>query len=223
MKDKVREILTDLERVRENLLALSDDIWLSIDHNDMDALQEGVAFKAAYNDKMARLNGVATELSALISQFTDVPVETPVGGNGRRNGPDNERITRELDREAQHTLAEDFQYTRPYGFVLQGQAYKEIVTWRRLYELLCRQLAAKDAALFARLPSDPDYTGKRGTKAFSAEPHGLNVPMQIAEGVYAEGNLSANSIRDRMRKLLRTFGIAPEELVLYLREDRDAA
>ena len=29
----IRDILQDLERTRENMLALSDDIWLSIDHN----------------------------------------------------------------------------------------------------------------------------------------------------------------------------------------------
>ena len=45
--DRTRHILEDLEAVRENLLALSDDIWLSIDHND--ALVEGVQFKQAYN------------------------------------------------------------------------------------------------------------------------------------------------------------------------------
>jgi len=31
----IRDILTDLERTRENMLALSDDIWLSIDHNNI--------------------------------------------------------------------------------------------------------------------------------------------------------------------------------------------
>ena len=45
MTDHIRDILRDLDRVRENMLALSDDIWLSIDHNDPDALQDGVEFK----------------------------------------------------------------------------------------------------------------------------------------------------------------------------------
>ncbi len=40
--DRTRQILGDLEAVRENLLALSDDIWLSIDHNDPQALIEAV-------------------------------------------------------------------------------------------------------------------------------------------------------------------------------------
>ncbi len=43
--DRTRHIPEDLEAVCENLLALSDDIWLSIDHNDNDAMVEGVHFK----------------------------------------------------------------------------------------------------------------------------------------------------------------------------------
>lgn len=39
--ERTRQILEDLEGVRENLLALSDDIWLSIDHNDPQALDAG--------------------------------------------------------------------------------------------------------------------------------------------------------------------------------------
>jgi len=52
MTETIRDILQDLERVRENMLALSDDIWLSIDHNDPEFLDEGVGFKQAYNNRM---------------------------------------------------------------------------------------------------------------------------------------------------------------------------
>ena len=41
MTDRIRDILEQLEQVREDLLALSDDIWNSIDHNDDQALDEG--------------------------------------------------------------------------------------------------------------------------------------------------------------------------------------
>ena len=39
MTDRIRSILEQLEQTREDLLALSDDIWLSIDHNDRQALR----------------------------------------------------------------------------------------------------------------------------------------------------------------------------------------
>jgi len=35
MTNRTREILEDLEVVRENLLALTDDIWLSIEHHGL--------------------------------------------------------------------------------------------------------------------------------------------------------------------------------------------
>jgi hypothetical protein len=45
---RTREILQDLEAVRENLLALSDDIWAGIDRQDLDAFDEGVQFMRTF-------------------------------------------------------------------------------------------------------------------------------------------------------------------------------
>jgi hypothetical protein len=42
--NRTRQILEDLEAVRENLLALSDDIWDSIDRQDLAAFDGGVQF-----------------------------------------------------------------------------------------------------------------------------------------------------------------------------------
>jgi hypothetical protein len=53
MRQSVQSILTNLEAVGEELLALSDDIWLSIDHNDNEALAEGVRFKTTFNEQAA--------------------------------------------------------------------------------------------------------------------------------------------------------------------------
>lgn len=40
MTERILHTLRDLETVRKNVLALSDEIWLSIDHNDADALED---------------------------------------------------------------------------------------------------------------------------------------------------------------------------------------
>ncbi len=224
MKARIRQILTDLERVRENLLTLSDDIWLSIDHNDADALQEGFEFKQAYNDKMASFNRLATDLSALIQQFTSVPVETPISADTSQNGAaENERIIHDLDREVPHSLDENFSYKRPYGFVLQGRAYKDIVTWQRVYKLTCLQLAQANRERFAALPTDPEFISRRGNKDFSYDQTELRTALEITNGIYAEVNLSANEIRKRITRLLVAFDIDPHSFVIYLREDRDAS
>jgi hypothetical protein len=75
MKERIREILTDLERVRENLLALSDDIWLGIDHNDTDALRAGVEFKVGFNERFDAFARAATELSSLIRTYMTVELD----------------------------------------------------------------------------------------------------------------------------------------------------
>lgn len=50
MKERIQQILTDIERVQENLLALSNEIWLNIDRKDKQALQKGFEFQLAFNE-----------------------------------------------------------------------------------------------------------------------------------------------------------------------------
>ena len=102
-EDRTRHILQDLEAVRENLLALSDDIWLSIDHNDSEALEEGVQFKRAYNEKMAAFDTLASELSAMVQQYTSVRLESEEQ-SGLDDTERNERIIRELNRDEPHAI-----------------------------------------------------------------------------------------------------------------------
>lgn len=228
MIERVRRILTNLEMVRENLLALSDDIWLSIDHNDQDALAEGYEFKRTYNDKMTAFDRAAGEVSELIQQFTAVHVEQAIdtmidtANVTTAQSAENERIVKELDRDEPHSLDEDFCYMRPYGFVLLGRAFKDIVTWRRLYEAFCRRLATHDPVAFAGLLRNKSLISRRGNKMFTLDPHDLRLPLSLTNGIYAESNLSANQFRDNMKKLLDIFGLDPRELRVYLRQDRDA-
>jgi hypothetical protein len=221
VQDRVRRILGDLEAVRENLLGLSDDIWLSIEHNDPQALEEGVQFKRAYNEKMAEFNRLATDLSVLIQQFTSVRLESEekTGFDSER---ENERIIAELNREEPHTIDEDFMFKRPHGYMLRGQATTGITTWPRLFELFCKQLLRQDGDRFRQLPENPNFISRRGHPSFSRSPEGLRMALQIGDGIFAEANYSANGIRDVVRDLLGEFAIPVQDLKLYLRQDRDA-
>lgn len=219
MTEHIRDILRDLERVRENMLALSDDIWLSIDHNDPEALQEGVEFKKEYNDKMSAFDRLATDISELVQQFTNVQVEeetAPVTDS------ENERIVRDLNKEEPHQLAENFTFKRPYGFILCGRAFKNVNTWRRMFELVCRELQKHDAKKFASLPENKAFQNSRGKSTFASSPDKLRAAVKLTEDVYAEVNLSANALRDVMQKLLEVYEIPAEDMTVFLRQDRDA-
>lgn len=219
--DRTRQILEDLEAVRENLLALSDDIWRSIDHNDSVALEEGVEFKRAYNAKAADFDRVASDLSSLVQQYTSVSLEA-AEQTGADDREQNERIIAELNREEPHRLDEDFTYKRPHGFILDGQAATGITTWQRMYELVCRQLVARDEARFRSLFHNPEFISNRGHHTVTSDPSTLRKALEVGNGLFMESNLSANGVRDVVRRLLAAFEITEEKMQIFLREDRDA-
>ena len=219
--DRTRRILEDLEAVRENLLALSDDIWDGIDRQDLAAFDEGVRFMRSYVEKTSAFDALAAELSALIQQYTQVRLESEEQ-TGERSGEENERIIRELNRDAPHSLDENFTYKRPHGFILSGQATIGVTTWQRLFELVCRQLYHRDAHRFRSLAEDPEFISNRGHHSVTDDPATLRKALRVADGLFIEANLSANGIRDMILRLLAAFDIPADQMPLFLRQDRDA-
>jgi len=221
MTERTLQILRDLEAVRENLLALSDEIWLSIDHNDADALEEGVEFKRAYNSKLAAFDALSTELSQLVQKFTRVDLADDEE-SGDDDSQSNDRIIEQLNREQPHSIHEDFTFKRPHGIILDGAATTGITTWRRLYEIVCGMLIRRDRELFLSLIYHDKLVSSRGHRQFTTDPGELRSPSRLDEGIYTEINLSANGLRDVIRNLLDIYGLPRERLQIFLREDRDA-
>jgi hypothetical protein len=219
--DRTRVILEDLEAVRENLLALSDDIWAGIDRQDLAAFDEGVRFMRSYVEKMTEFDRLAADLSVLIQQYTQVSLDA-TEETGREDDEQNERIIRDLNREEPHAIEEDLTYKRPHGFILDGQAVSGITTWRRLYDLVCRQLYRRDSARFGSLINDPEFISNRGHHSVTREPGSLRSALEVDDGLFIECNLSANGVRDMLRRLLVAYVIEPDQLRLFLRQDRDA-
>jgi hypothetical protein len=219
--DRTREILEDLEAVRENLLALSDDIWTAIDRQDLAAFDEGVRFMRSYVEKITEFDRLAADLSGLIQQYTQVSLEASEE-TGEEDRERNERIIQELNREEPHSIDEDFTYKRPHGFILTGQATSGITTWQRLYELVCRQLYQRDSARFGSLVDNPEFISNRGNHSVTHDSDSLRKALEVGGGLFVECNLSANGIRDMIRRLLVAFEIDTSEFRLFLRQDRDA-
>lgn len=219
--DRTREILEDLEAVRENLLALSDDIWSGIDRQDLSAFDEGVGFIRSYLEKINEFDRLADGLSMLIQQYTLVFLESSED-SGEEDFERNERIIQELNREEPHTLVENFTYKRPHGFILDGRAVSGVTTWQRLYELVCRRLYLRDSNRFISLIDHPDFISNRGNHSVSRDPESLRKPFDVGDRLYVECNLSANGIRDMIHQLLVAFEISPDDFRIFLRQVRDA-
>jgi hypothetical protein len=218
---RTREILQDLEAVRENMLALSDDIWAGIDRQDLDAFDEGVQFMRSFVEKNAAFDRVATDLSVLVQQFMSVRLEeSEKTGSGDQE--QNERIIAELNREEPHLIDQDFTFKRPFGFIFDGEAATGVTTWQRLYELICKQLFARDEALFRSLEHHAEFISNRGNHTVSSVPSTLRKAMIVGPDLFIESNLSANSICTTIRRLLAEYGLGTESLKVFLRQDRDA-
>lgn len=224
MTQPVRNILRDLDNIRENLLAFSDDVWLSIDHNDTKAMKAGMAFKEKLNTQLDAFGKLSDEMTRLVQEYTQVRTEgeaspeTEIG----KTAADNTRIIKDLNRNEPHAITEEFTYKRPCGFVLDGKGYQDVTTWTRVYELVIRHLAKKDPALFKALPDNPATITRRNNPHFGRKPAGLRKPLALPNGLYAETNLSANHLCASIRTLLDIFSIPLTSCTIFLRQDRDA-
>lgn len=221
---KIQHILEQLADVNEQLVSLSDDIWLGIDHRDNESIIEGSQFIQDYNLATSQLSKAAAtvELQLLTYFKNDIESVQPVIEHGNDDTIKNQRMIKELDRSKAYSLNDNFTYKRPYGFVLKGIAYTNITTWKAVYLKVLHALYKESPAAFSALVTDKRFISKRGNPLFTEDPKKLRVAQSLPAGFYTEVNMSANSIKDTLLQVLAYFSIDAKEMKIYLREDRDA-
>jgi len=221
--DKTKEIIDMLNALNEYLLSLPDDMLLDVDPRDNESLEQGVKFIQAFNDNSAQFFRAADKIEQQLKQFFDID---PEAEDVERETTDDQQMTRiikELDKTEPHSLDESFTYKRPFGFVLGKAAYKGIKTWRSLYVQVLNELYSINPQRFMQLLQAEQFVSRRGNHSFADKPDGFRFAVNLQPGFYAEGNLSANGIRDNIKDLLSYFGLNYQEMKVYFREDRDAA
>jgi hypothetical protein len=221
--EKVNAIVNDLLNVRENLLSLSDDIWLNINHNNNDELQQAFNLKKEYNKLFEEFNKNALSLSALIQQYTgigNIEAAKPVIDE---SSEENKKLISQLDKGTPHSINEDFIYRKPRAFILKGYAYENISTWKALFNQVCACLDSIDhAKMLETVTADEFISAKKNLRYFSSDKTELREFTRITDSVYAEVNMSANSFIKVIKILLDFFKIPYNEMKIYLREDGNA-
>lgn len=166
MDERAKNILTDLETMRENLLAFADEVWQGINYRDRSLREQSMRALDAYNEKVEEFGQLTSEIARRIAELAHISPE-PTPAITSVDAIRNERIIQQLDTATPHSLDEDFIYKRPFGFILKGRAFIEITTWKQLYLIFCQQLAEMDAATFDALPSNPAFISPQDRHAFS--------------------------------------------------------
>ena len=173
--------------------------------------------KREYNSKATAFDVAAAELSALVQQYTCVRLAQAEQSSGTDHAV-NERIIAELNQEEPHHLGEDFTYLRPQGYVFAGRATTGVTTWSRLYELVLQQIYDRDAERVLRLCNDSEFLTSRGNPTLSTNAARLRRPLEFRPGGFVESNLSANGIRDVVRRVLLAVDCPLDQLRIYLRK-----
>ncbi|WIG59257.1 MAG: hypothetical protein OJF49_002004 [Ktedonobacterales bacterium] len=216
--EHVVRILSDLESVNEGLLDLFEDIKHAIGARNS-SRTENTERLGAYSGKLDAFQKLSSEISTLIQEY--MHVEMDQAATLELTSPiSNERIVQKLDGYKPHTLEENFNGTKPLGFILHGHAVRGIQSWVRMYQSLCQYLYTLHPEKFALLPQNPEFNSNLNTR-FSHTSAGLRVPLRISMNLYANGHGESNQNRDKMRHLLDYLGIPWSDLKIYLQPGRD--
>jgi len=218
----IKQILDMLDTLQEQLLSFPDDMLLGIDPRDNESLDQGTEFIKTFNNNLGQFSEYSRKIAAQLKTHFGINPEEDELVQESENKTQRDRIIKELDKSTPHQLSENFTYKRPFGFVLPDNAYKGLKTWKSLYLHVLSILERNDNKRFKSLITEPRFISKRGNPLFADHEKPLRVAEKFSEAFFVEVNLSANMIRNNIIELLQYFGIKPEEMKIYLREDRDA-
>lgn len=126
-----------------------------------------------------------------------------------------------VDNSLPHTLYEDFTHKKAKAFSFDGRRY-EAKDWKDVLIQTCDLLADIDSEKFYSLVSDPVMKGRK-ISYFGYEPIETNTGIKNYHmknlDIYVWTNLSANHIRNLIRKLLKKYGVKISDFFIYLRAD----
>ncbi|WP_152642975.1 hypothetical protein [Bacillus alveayuensis] len=127
----------------------------------------------------------------------------------------------EVDSNVEHTLYENLTHIRPYGFKINEHHIVKVKTWKEMLVKTCEFLIAIDEEKFLNFENVGYMNGKKN-KYFSIDPRLLRKPEKVANKIYVETNMSSNSIRNLLIKLLKEYNFKVNEFKVYFRADYTA-
>lgn len=198
----LENIRQDIEDLRELILSLDDEIWSRIDHRDDAALTEFTSRKVRIND---RIRAFQTAGNELLSCLAELPV-IQLPGAVSQLPPENETVA-PLDRS--------FAFTKPTAFLFDGVRIGPAKSWRVVWQKFL-ELFVKDhpGPFREHLLQNPCIAGVAAAGDKFQDPFECN-------GIWFECGLSANAIRDRIKKILLYSKIDTHRMKIILRGNPD--
>lgn len=122
-----------------------------------------------------------------------------------------------VDSSVPHSLYEDFTHKKATAFSIAGARY-EAKDWKDVLLQTCDILSEIDSDKFYTFIDDPVMKGRKVSYFCKTYIEKKNHKLKNFD-IYVWTNLSANHIRNLIRKLLKKYGIKISEFYVYLRAD----
>ena len=123
-----------------------------------------------------------------------------------------------VDQSIPHTLYENFEHKRPKGFKLLGNTV-DANNWAKVLLETCEMLYRIDEKIFISFANDKNMNGKK-RNYFSFDDKNIRKPKKLkSTDFFVETNLSANSIKQIIIKMLKKYQIKLQDYVVYYRAD----
>jgi hypothetical protein len=227
----VQVLRRQLERMGQELEAVSAEIWRSIDHNDPAGLDKGVAYKQRFNQRRLPLEAAVAEMAALLR---DYPLSDPGSGEtvtpikvasvaASPPAPAAQPVAGRAAGQVREVrpgagLAGDLAQKVPFGFVLGGQTYTSASAWPLFYEALLDELYGRAAEKLSRLADEGSGFLRRGKPLFARLPDRLDDPLPVADALFAEADLAPEDLIEVIKGLLREIGYPLDSFKILLKE-----
>ena len=115
-------------------------------------------------------------------------------------------------------MYENFEHNRPIGFKLFGNIV-EANTWAKVLIETCEILYKMDEKVFISFANDKNMNGKK-RDYFSFTDNNIRKPKKLkSTDIFIETNLSANSIKQVIIKMLKKYQIKLQDYVVFYRAD----
>jgi hypothetical protein len=197
----LENISQEIEDLREQLLSLDEEIWGSVEHRDTKALHAYLPLKEKINERIKIFQQAANDLLACISELPEIQLPEELFDTNEMIG-----TLAPLDRS--------WAFHHPAALEFEG-ARIDTASWRKLWHTFLTTFRQRHPDKFERvIVRTPCIAGVRDVG------NDLHDPFECG-GKWFECCLSANAIRDRIKKILLHAGIDTGRVKAILRGTQD--
>lgn len=219
IKNTFPEKAIDLIEGLELLRMIIDDTVETIGEKVNESFSEKQYDKLPYYSNLAKeMEVYEKKIKEVIDilDIEDLELGEKKEDNYEKEIPDYDKYT--VDKNVEYSLYENFTHKRPYAFKLLDDQLISVKTWQEMLIKVCEILIEVDEEKIMRFEDLKHMNGKK-KKYFSIKSNEIRKPKRVADKIYVETNLSANSIRNLLIKILKEYGLKTSDLKIYLRAD----